>query len=115
VVPEEKYWDEIQNSRSNEITYKFHYVRSCRFLMNRGFFNYKMQSGSLELVSIKDKIIKRVDHVYIKHFVKDFTREIKREDILNMLFQGGPQYLGPEKLSNLDIVNPTIERAEKHS
>ena len=115
LLPEERYWDEIQNSRSNEITYKFHYVRSCRFLMNRGFFNYKMQSGSLELVMIKDKVIRRVDHIYIKHFVKDFTREIKREDILNMLFQGGPQYLGPEKLSNLDIANPIIERAEKHS
>ena len=115
LLPEEKYWDEITNARSGEVTLKFHYVRATRFLMNRGFFNYRMQSGQRELINIKNKVVHRVDHLEIKEFVKEFTKEIKREDILNMLFQGGPQYLGPEKLSNLDLNNPKIERAEKHT
>lgn len=113
LLPDETYWDEFFNPKNNEMTLKFHYVRATKFLQNRGFFNYKMQSKALELVHIKEKVIRRVDHIEIKHFVKDFTREIKREDVLNLLFQGGPQYLGPEKLSNLDVIHPVIERGER--
>lgn len=115
LMPDEQYWEESKNSRTQEAILNFHYVRAMRFLQNRGYFNFKMQSGELVLVNIKEKVINKVDHVHIKHFVKDFTREIKREDILNMIFKGGPQYLGPEKLSNLDIINPVIDRAEKDS
>jgi DNA primase len=113
LLPEEQYWEEETNNRTGQKILNFHYVRIMRFLQNRGFFNFKMQSKELVLVQIKDKIIQKVDHVHIKHFVKDFTREIKREDILNMIFKGGPQYLGPEKLSNLDVAVPIIERADR--
>ncbi|MDP3914356.1 MAG: hypothetical protein Q8R96_11555 [Bacteroidota bacterium] len=81
------------------------------FLQRRGFFRYEMRSGEKVLIHVENRILKAIDHTDVKDYVKNFCREIKRLDVLNMLMRGGPQYLGPEKLSNLDINRPPVERA----
>ncbi len=114
LLPEEEFWDEnvtFPKEGEPKRTLTFNYVNAMIFLQNRGFYRFKMRSGEKSLVKIENRIITAIDHTEVKDFVKEFCREIKRNDVLNMLMRGGPQYLGPEKLTNLDIINLPIERA----
>lgn len=111
---EEQFWDEQEKEdRQGNIktTLIFDYVNAMNFLQRRGFWRIEMKSGARDLIRIENRKIYAIDHTQVKDYVKDFCREIKRNDVLNMLMRGGPQYLGPEKLSNLDIYNPPLERA----
>ena len=66
-----------------------------------GLFDYiRVEHPFIETVHGTDKI---------RDFVKDFTREIANEEVLEMLHRGGPQFLGPEKLSNLFYYKPNFE------
>lgn len=116
LMPNEQYWEEIhieQNNGRSRTEYKFNYVRCFNFLQNRGFNRIIMKSGEFKTVHIENKIVQQVDHWFIRDFVTDFTKAIKEEEVLNMLYRGGPQYLGPEKLSNLEYTFPIFERADK--
>ena len=114
LLPEEEFWDEDtkEDKQGNQRkTLTFNYVNAMVFLQNRGFYRFKMRSGEKILLHVENRVLNVIDHTEVKDFVKDFCREIKRNDVLNMLMRGGPQYLGPEKLTNLDLTFPTIERA----
>lgn len=112
---EEKFWDEQEKVNKDGVvtgkTLVFDYVNAMNFAQRRGFWRLEMKSGEKILIKVEQRKILTIDHVDVKDFFKDFCREIKRLDVLNMLMRGGPQYLGPEKLSNLDIYRPNIERA----
>lgn len=111
---EEQFWDEQEKETRNgdlKKTLVFDYVNAMNFLQRRGFFRFEMKSGARDLIRIENRVVTVIDHTQVKDYVKEFCREIKRLDVLNMLMRGGPQYLGPEKLSNLDINRPPIERA----
>lgn len=116
---EEQFWDEQEKTnKAGEITGKtlvFDYVNAMNFAQRRGFWRLEMRSGEKVLVKVENRVVQTVDHTDIKDFFKDFCREIKRLDVLNMLMRGGPQYLGPEKLSNLDIFRPNFERPYSQS
>ena len=115
LLPSEQYWEENfkETSRGVRQTLEFNYVRCLNFLHNRGFFRLKMKSGQFDFVHIENKTVNKVTQYEIKDFVKDFTKELKREDVLNMIIKGGPQYLGYEKLTFLDFATPLFERATK--
>jgi DNA primase len=111
---EEQFWDEQEKeSRDGSIkkTLVFDYVNAMNFLQRRGFYRYEMRSGEKVLIQIENRVLKGIDHTDVKDYTKNFCREFKRLDVLNMLMRGGPQYLGPEKLSNLDLNRPPVERA----
>ena len=114
LLPDEEFWEEdVKETRNGDLkkTLTFNYVNAMNFLQNRGFFRYQMRSGEKVLIRMENRVLTVIDHTDVKDFVKDFCREIKRKDVLNMLMRGGPQYLGPEKLTNLDLNYPKIERA----
>ncbi len=102
---DEKFWDTISKKNSDEVSYKFKYVPAMRFMGNRGIGRYGKFDGSFEFVHVRNRIIHKVDQFYIRDFVRNFVRtEIKNENVEEMLIQGGEQYMGPSKLSNLDFV-----------
>jgi DNA primase len=114
LLPDEEFWDEdvkVDKEGNERKSISFNYVRAMNFLQNRGFYRYLMKSGEKILTHIENRTLKVIDHTDVKDYTKDFCREIKRLDVLNMLMKGGPQYLGPEKLSNLDLYRPTLEKA----
>ena len=115
LLPDETFFEEkyIKTQYGERSELSFRYVRCMNFLQNRGYYKYKKKSGEWELIHIDSKVVDPVDHFEVKDFVKEFCRELKREDVLDMLMRGGPQYLGPEKLSNLDLLYPNFERATK--
>lgn len=116
--PGEQYWDtQIKESRSGQVREEihFHYRRCFNFLRNRGFHRTSMKSGDWDFIQIKNRVVHKVDNYAIKDFVTEFTEEIKEYDVLEMLYRGGPQYLGYEKLSNLKFLQPSIEKATRES
>lgn len=107
---DEKFWIEKWDKNDNPI-YNFDYVNCFNFLRNRGFGRYEMKSGEFEFVQIENKVVRRVDQYKIKDYITEFVETIKEKEVLNMLYRGGPQYLGQEKLSNLKYMYPTFDRA----
>lgn len=111
---DEQYWEEIiKKDRSGDFVgkeYKFRYERCFRFLQNRGFGRFRQPSGDYSYIQIEHPFVETIhQHEEIRDFVKAFTREIANEDVLEMLHRGGPQFLGPEKLSNLNYLAPNFE------
>ncbi len=118
IMPNEQYWDIAEKeTRSGDIQQQiyFNYYNCFNFLQNRGFHRINMKSNTWDFVHIEKRVIHKVDNYAIKDFVTEFTEEIKEIQVLNMIYRGGPQYLGYEKLSNLKFINPQIEKASKDS
>lgn len=117
--PEEQYWEEeTQETRSGHLrrTLKFKYTRCFNFLQNRGFWRIKMKSGEFKFIQIQGAVVEMVDNYFIKDFVTGFTKELDNaEEINDFIVRGGPQYLGFEKLSNLEYAYPDFERADQRS
>ncbi len=117
IEADEQFWEEIEkfdregNSRKE---YKFRYERCFRFLQNRGISRFQKPDGDFEYIHIEHPFVKTIYKTEdIRDFVKDFTREIANEEVLEMLHRGGPQFLGPEKLSNLKKVEPMFEKPQR--
>lgn len=110
--PDEQYWEEIEKeNRSGEryTVYSFNYARCFRFLQNRGFGRYRKIDGTTALIHLDPPIVKMIEATDVRDFVTDFTKSIASEAVLNMLYKGGPQYLGPDKLSNIDFLQPNFD------
>ncbi len=118
LMPEEQYWEIVEKeSRSGDVMQQifFNYYNCFNFLQNRGFHRIHMKSNTWDFVHVENRVIHKVDNYAIKDFVTGFTKEIKEIPALNMIYRGGPQYLGHEKLSNLEYIHPTIEKASRDS
>lgn len=118
IEPEEQYWQEVEKrDRNGNIVgsdYKFRYENSYRFLYSRGFGRLREPGGGYSLIRIEHPFVETIQHhEEIRDFIKDFTREIANEEVLEMLHRGGPQFLGPEKLSNLYYLSPNIEQPRR--
>ena len=116
IEPDEQYWEEQERTtRSGETrkVYEFNYVRCFRFLQNRGFGRYKMLDDSDVFIHMSQHEVRQVKHTDIRDFISEFTAMVANEDVLNMLYRGGPQYLGPDKLSNLKYSQPNFEKPRR--
>ncbi|MDR2129592.1 MAG: DNA primase [Odoribacteraceae bacterium] len=114
----EEFWEVLSSMTrdgNEKNTLSFNYYKAWQFLQHRGYFQVRMKSGIEEFVHVDGKIITKVRYIDIRNYVTSFVKEIKRIDVLNMLYRGGPQYLGPEKLSHLETISPVIERSTKLS
>lgn len=112
LLPDEQYWQFEKPGDKKSL--QFDYANCYRFLQNRGYWRIMMRSGEFQFIHIENKVINIVDNYAIKDYVTGFTEELKeRKDVLNMLYRGGTQYLGFEKLSNLKYYHPKFERADK--
>lgn len=114
---DEMYWEvQYVESKSGNSTprYNFHYGRCFNFLKNRGFGRYKQFNGDCSLARIDGRIVSLQDAWEVRDFVIDFTKAIKQEAVLELLYRGGVQYLGPDRLSNLEFINPEIEKSSKN-
>jgi len=112
----EQYWEKRQiETKNGDIREElsFNYYNCFNFLKNRGYSRIQMKSGAWDFIRLQNKVLHKVDNYAIKDFVTEFTEEIKEIAVLNMIYRGGPQYLGHEKLSNLKYFTPSIEKASR--
>lgn len=116
IEQDEMYWEavikETRGGRDN-LTYKFRYTKCFQFLKNRGFGRYRRMDGTFDFVKVEHPTIRTVTHYDIRDFITEFTKMVAPEDVLEMIYMGGPQYLGPDKLSNLAFVTPNFEEPSR--
>lgn len=115
IEPDEQFWEEsIKKTGDNYKTvYEFMYENNLIFLQNRNFGRYKSIDGTTKFCQLEHPVVRIVDHQYIRDYVKDFIRKIGNKGVLEMLHRGGPQYLGPDKLSDLNYIVPAFEKPER--
>jgi DNA primase len=118
LMDDEIFWEEITwyDSKGKEHRdFKFDYKNTYNFLKNRGFSRIMMADNKFLFCHIVNKIIHIVEPYQIRDYVTQLTEEIAPKDILNMLYRGGKQYLGPESLSHLKFTLPVFDIPEKGS
>ncbi|MDR1198355.1 MAG: DNA primase [Prevotellaceae bacterium] len=116
VEPDEQYWEEListDRSGRERKNYEFRYGRCFTFLHNRGFGRYRRPSGDYNFVRIDTPFIKTVETWEIRDFITEFTKMIANEEVLEMIYRGGPQYIGYDKLSHLPFILPAFEVPER--
>ena len=118
VENDEQYWqieeweDKTGRTRRQET---FDYANCYNFLKNRGFGRIAMRTADFSFAKMNSKIIYPQEPWQIRDFVTDFTKQVAPKSALNMIYRGGPQYLGPDKLSNLEFVFPNYYQPDKES
>lgn len=115
---DEKYWEEVRgfdrSGNPKPITYEFKYGRCFTFLQNRGYFRYlNLDKKTYQFIHINHPTVRAVEAFEIRDFVTDFTKVAANEDVLEMIYKGGVQYLGPDKLSNLVFAQPDFEEPSR--
>jgi hypothetical protein len=116
IEPDEQYWEErhrVDRLGRDAVSYEFRYTRCFNFLRNRGFGRYLRPSGDYCFIKLEALFVRTVESWEIRDFVTEFTKMVAVEDVLEMLYRGGPQYLGPDKLSHLAFIQPAFENPER--
>lgn len=115
---DEQFWEVINKNKVEKDgahpMYEFRYERCLNFLHNRGFGKYTRDAMQL-FVHLEDKVVKIVNVTDIRDFVFSFTRTFLKEDILEMLHKGGPQYLGDFRLAQMKYANIQFQPRERSS
>lgn len=118
VESDEQYWQieewEDRTGRSRRME-TFDYANCYNFLKNRGFGRILMRTSDFCFARIIGKVIFPQEPWQMRDFVTDFTKQVAPKSVLNMIFRGGAQYLGQDKLSNLDFSHPNYYQPDKES
>lgn len=115
IETDEQYWEEIVNFKTQKSTYEFRYVECINFLQNRGFARMRRASNDLSpyLIHITPPTVRVVEPYEVRDYVVEFTKAMRLKNVLELLFRGGPQYLGQDRLSNLAFQSPEFAEAKR--
>lgn len=91
-----------------ECTFNYDTIRN--FLFNRGIGIYEVSEGQYRFVRRNKQIIHDITHIWIQRYVVEFAETIKdrqeRTDVVQMLLRGNTQYLGPNNLNYMRLIQP---------
>lgn len=110
---DEQYWEEIEKrdkSGNSYSTYEFKYVRSRRFLQNRGIGRFRLLDGTYQFIHLTPPTVRTVETWEISDFLFEFTEANCKEEVNEMLSKGGAQYFGPFQLSKLAFIEPNFQQ-----
>jgi uncharacterized protein YciU (UPF0263 family) len=117
IESDEQFWqknEKFDKSGNAYTTYEFKYVRSQRFLLNRGIGRHMLLDGkSFEFIYINQQFVRTLEAWEVRDFLFEFARVNCSEDVNEMLLKGGTQYLGPDKLSSLLFLEPNFTLPER--
>ena len=115
IETDEQFWEESEKKTGDTFkkVYEYMYENALVFLQNRGFGRYESIDGTEKFCFIQHPVVKLVSHSFIRDYVKDFIRNLGKRGVLEMLHRGGPQYLGPDKLSDLRKIMPNFETPDR--
>jgi hypothetical protein len=112
IESDEQFWEEIEKRDkygNASYTYEFKYVRSRRFLQNRGFGRFRRLDSTFQFIHLTPPTVRTVEHWEIRDFLFEFTEANCKEEVNEMISRGGTQYLGPDKLSLLQFIDPNFQ------
>jgi len=106
---DEKFWEEkvLQDRSGNERTeVSYLYVNAKNFLQNRGFGRYRLSNGTFNYIQVESPFVKNIQSTDARDYVIQFAEFNCQKQVLEMLYKGSVQYLGPDKLSMLAFIEP---------
>lgn len=121
IESDEQFWDEIERfdkSNNSKMVMEFKYVRSRRFLENRGFGRHRLPGGGdllpkFDYIHVNPPIVQTVDYWEIQDYIFEFAEANCKEEVNEMLSRGITQYLGPDKLKQLAFIEPYFHKPER--
>jgi len=114
----EKFWSERERvEKSSGVIYKvydYEYLNAIQFLQNRGFgrFITRDNQATPEYIRLEGYTARIIQHWEARQFIFDFSMDNCPREVSNMLVKGGTQYLGPDKMAFLPIVQPNFLQPE---
>ncbi|MDR1436594.1 MAG: DNA primase, partial [Candidatus Symbiothrix sp.] len=109
----EKFWTESEVVDKNGLIhkkYEYEYLNALFFLQNRGFGRYLTKDNQInpDFIRIEGYTARLIQHWEARQFLFDFSMDNCPRDVSNMLVKGGTQYLGPDKMAFLSLLQPNF-------
>lgn len=115
---DEKFWEEVEKeSRSGKprIEYQFCYVNSHNFLQNRGFGRLRMLDKSYRFIQLDPPVVRMIEASDARDYLFQFAKHYCKKEVNEMLIKGVSQYIGPDKLSLLNFIEPNFITPNRES
>ena len=115
---DEKFWEEVEKEdRSHNIRteYQFCYVNSHNFLQNRGFGRLRRLDKTYQFIHLDPPVVRSIDASDARDYLFQFAKHYCKKEVNEMLIKGVSQYVGPDKLSLLNFIEPNFIRPNRES
>jgi len=115
---DEKFWEEVEKeSRGGNIRieYQFCYVNSHNFLQNRGFGRLRRIDKTYQFIHLDPPVVRSIDASDARDFLFQFAKHYCKKEVNEMLIKGVSQYIGPDKLSLLNFIEPNFIKPNRDS
>ena len=115
---DEKFWEEVEkNIRGGDtrIEYQFCYVNSHNFLQNRGFGRLRMLDKSFRFIQLDPPVVRMIEASDARDYLFQFAKHYCKKEVNEMLIKGVSQYVGPDKLSLLNFIEPNFIKPNRES
>lgn len=106
---DEKFWDErsyVDRSGNPRVECTYSYVNAKNFLQNRGFGRYRLPNGTFNYIHVDTPFVSNIIATDARDYLVQFAEINCNRNVLEMLYKGSVQYLGPDKLSQLNFIEP---------
>lgn len=118
LMDHEQFWNEevSHNAEGRVISrkYSFNHKRCYTFLQHRGYYRLDQPNNTFIWIHLDGNVVRKVETHQIKDYVIDFTSQLNKEDVENMLYRGGKQYLGADSLGNLRYTGLQLHEPSKN-
>jgi hypothetical protein len=109
----EKFWYESEyTDKSGTVhkKYEYEYLNALFFLQNRGFGRYVTKDNQVnpDFIRIEGYTARLIQHWEARQFIFDFSMDNCPREVSNMLVKGGTQFLGPDKMNFLKLLQPNF-------
>ncbi len=113
---DEKFWEErnyTDKSGNARVECNYLYVNAINFLQNRGFGRYRLGNGTFNYIHVEAPFVSNIISTDARDFLVQFAVLNCNKNVLEMLYKGGVQYLGPDKLSYLNYIQPNFLQPQR--
>jgi len=115
---DEKFWEEVEKEdRSHNVRteYQFCYVNSHNFLQNRGFGRLRRLDKTYQFIHLDPPVVRSIDASDARDYLFQFAKHYCKKEVNEMLIKGVSQYVGPDKLSLLNFIEPNFIKPNRES
>ena len=108
---DEMFWEkrELTDRSGNPRTdYSYSYINAKNFLQNRGFGRYRLGNGTYNFIQVEEPFVRNILATDARDYLMQFAQLNCPKPVLEMLYKGSVQYLGPDKLSLLNYIRPAF-------
>lgn len=115
---DEQFWKLVVKNAgkdSERTECEFCYVNSQNFLQNRGFGRFRRLDKSFQFIHVDPPIVRSIEASDARDYLFQFAKHNCSVDVNEMLIKGVTQYIGPDKLSLLDFIQPNFIKPTRDS